>query len=418
MTRSASATLAIDGGEKIRESPWPARGLFGVEEKQAADRLFDHCIETGAVIGYHGPEEEAYCQRFAEMHGGGYADAVNSGTAAVYVALRALDLKPFTEVIVPAVSDPGGIMPVPLLNLIPMPADTAPGSFNVGVEQIRQRITERTSAIVIAHIAGIPVDMDPIMQLAREQGIVVVEDCAQAHLAKYKGRLVGTIGDVAAFSTMCGKHHTTGPQGGVVFTRDEKIYQRVRWASDRGKAFGLPGGSTNVIAALNLNCNELATAIGRVQLEKLSDIVAQRQCCARDLAEACSELQSVEIVLGPDDCESTFWFIFARLDLEKLTVPATQFGLAVGAEGITSAPHFNYLPCQNDWFKNRAVFGQSGLPWTSPQYKGDPDQSYPTPNAEAAIACHFVLKLHEKCGDQEIADTAAALRKVEAAYME
>src|SRR5262249_24769306 len=149
--------------------------------------------------------------------GGGYAKAVNSGTNAVYVSLRALDLEPGTEVIVPPITDPGGTMPVALMNCIPIPADCERGSLNTSAEEIRKVLTDRTSAIIVAHIAGRPVDMDAVLELAAERGIPVVEDCAQAHGALYKGRMVGTLGAISAFSTMFGKHHCTGAQGGVVF---------------------------------------------------------------------------------------------------------------------------------------------------------------------------------------------------------
>ncbi|HOF39460.1 MAG TPA: DegT/DnrJ/EryC1/StrS family aminotransferase, partial [Candidatus Hydrogenedentes bacterium] len=152
MTMRSGEKLAVHGGNPVRKEPMPPRHLFGEEEKQAALALFDKSIETGEAFGYNGPEEEAYCNRFAAFLGGGYADAVNSGTSAIYVALRALEIEPFTEVIVPSVSDMGGVMPVPLMNCVPVPADCAPGTYNMGPEQVEQAISERTSAIVVAHI--------------------------------------------------------------------------------------------------------------------------------------------------------------------------------------------------------------------------------------------------------------------------
>ena len=156
MGRSVTAKLAVDGGPKVRAKPWPPRGLFGEKEKRAVAALFDRSIATGKEFGYDGAEEQAYCKEFARFLGGGYADAVNSGTSAVYVALRALELEPFTEVICPPMTDPGGVMPVPLCNCIPIPADSAPNSYNAGPDQIEARITRRTSAIIVAHIAGLP----------------------------------------------------------------------------------------------------------------------------------------------------------------------------------------------------------------------------------------------------------------------
>ena len=205
--------LAIDGGKPLRETPFPPRALFGAAERDAALRLFDGAIESGSPIGYGGPEEQAYEAEFAAAHGGGFADLVNSGTSALYAALGGLELEPASEVVVPPISDPGGVMPVALLNLVPVVADAAPGSFNAGPEQIEAVLSPRTRAIVVAHIAGEPAEMDAILERARGRGVPVVEDCAQAHGARFGGRMAGTLGTLGVFSTMSGKHHATGPQG-------------------------------------------------------------------------------------------------------------------------------------------------------------------------------------------------------------
>ena len=383
--------------------------------------LFDKAIATGEAFDYDGEEEQAYCREFAEFHGGGYADAVSSGTAAIYVALRALEIEPFTEVIVPPVTDAGGVMPVPLINCIPVAADSAPGTLNMGPEQVEARITERTSAIIVAHIAGLPVDMDPLMKIARAKGIPVIEDCAQSHGAKYKGRYVGTIGEVGAFSTMSGKHHATGAQGGFVFTKDEDLYWRARRYSDRGKPFGLMDWKTNpcsnVVCSLNLNLNDLAACIGRVQLRKLPDIIAGRRRFALAVAEACKSLQSVSVDTGLPDTEGVFWFLFFKLDLEKLSVDKVAFVDALAAEGLPVAADYLHLFTMTPCYKNRAVFGKSGYPWTCPLYQGDPDQEYPVPNAITAHDSLFRMAMHESLTDKEVQDTVAALKKVEGAYL-
>ncbi len=418
---TAKKRLAVEGGEKTRTAPWPKRALFGEDEKNAVIALFDKAIATGEAFGYDGEEEQAYCREFAEFHGGGYADAVSSGTAALYVALRALEIEPFTEVIVPPISDPGGIMPVPLDNCIPVVADSAPGSLNMGPEQIEARITERTSAIIPTHIGGLVVDMDPVMEIARPRGIKVIEDCAQAHGARYKGRYVGTIGDVGIFSTMSGKHHATGAQGGVVFTKDEDVYWRARQNSDRGKPFGLTdwrtNPSSNVVCALNLNMNDLAACIGSVQLRKLPDVIAGRRRFALAVAEGCKSLKSVSVDTGLPETEGVFWFLFLKLDLEKLSVDKDTFVTALEAEGLPVSANYLYHMETSPWYKNRAVFGTSGYPWASPLYKGDPDKEYPVPNMLAAHETLFRLAMHENLGDTEVADTLTALKKVEAAYL-
>ena len=136
--------LAIDGGPKVRETPFPQRHLFGAEERQAALRLFSAAMESGDSIGYSGPEELAYEREFAAFMGGGYVDLVNSGTAALYAALGALKLEAAGEVVIPPITDPGGAMPAALLCQVPVVADAAPGSFNAGAEQIEAVLTPHT----------------------------------------------------------------------------------------------------------------------------------------------------------------------------------------------------------------------------------------------------------------------------------
>ncbi|HPJ99232.1 MAG TPA: DegT/DnrJ/EryC1/StrS family aminotransferase [Candidatus Hydrogenedentes bacterium] len=417
MTMRSGEKLAVHGGNPVRKEPMPPRHLFGEEEKQAALALFDKSIETGEAFGYNGPEEEAYCNRFAAFLGGGYADAVNSGTSAIYVALRALEIEPFTEVIVPSVSDMGGVMPVPLMNCVPVPADCAPGTYNMGPEQVEQAISERTSAIVVAHIAGIPVDMEPIMQLARARGIKVVEDCAQAHGARYQGEYVGTFGDVAAFSTMSGKHHATAAQGGVVYTRSQSLYWKSRQCSDRGKPFGLEGIESNVTCSLNLNLNDLSAAVGLVQLEKLPGMLDRIRRVARQVIERCAPLQAVSIDQGPPDTENAFWFMVCRLDPAKVTCGLDEFVGALRAEGLPFSAHYTTPFTQHAWFKNRAVFGSSGYPWMCPLYTGDPNRRYELPNWKANNDSLFLIKIHEGMAAREAEDIANALAKVEAAFL-
>ena len=138
------------------------------------------------------------------------------GHAGIYAALKALNLEPFTEVIVGPVTGPGGLMPVPLSNLIPVIADAAPNRYNTGPEEVEALLTPLTSAISVPHIAGEPADIDGVVEVARRHGIPVNDDCAQAHGSTLHGRMLGTFGDVGVFSTSFGKHHSTGGQGAAV----------------------------------------------------------------------------------------------------------------------------------------------------------------------------------------------------------
>jgi len=412
-----ASQLALYGGPRVRTSPWPERGLIGLEERAAVNALFDQAIATGQAIGYNGSQEAAYCEEFATYMGGGYADAISSGTAGIYVALQALRIEPFTEVIVGAVTDPGGLMPIPLCNCIPVIADTMPGSYNVGPEQVAALISPLTSAIIVPHIAGEPADIAGIMQIAREHYLPVIEDCSQAHGATLHGQMVGTFGDVAVFSTMFGKHHSTGGQGGLIYTQDEELYHALRRAADRGKPFGLPAGSTNAIASLNLNANELGCAIGRAQLAKLPDLIAARRAVAARLADGIRDLRTVSFPALIPGAAPSYWFLRLRFHADQATCDKATFCAALAAEGMTVNPSYRAaLPHMMDWYVHRRVFGNSGYPWSSPDYRGNPDQQFPCPNANAVMDIDFNLHAHESWGDAEIADAVAILSKVEAAF--
>lgn len=409
--------LAINGGPKVRETPFPDRALHGVEEKAAVDRLFDKAIAEGGSIGYNGPEEEAYCKEFVEYMGGGYADGVNSGTTAVFVALKALKLEPFTEVIVSPITDPGGMMPIVMLNCIPVVADAAPGKYNTDAEQIEKMITPQTSAIVVAHIGGEPADIENIVALGKKHGIPVVEDCAQAHHAKLNGKFLGTFGDIGAFSTMFGKHHSTGGQGGIVYTKSEELYWSIRQAADRGKPFGISEPNGNVVASLNFNLDEIGAAIGREQLKKLPGIVERRREVVAKLTEEFKKLNALIVPEQIAGAEASYWWWRLGVDEDKLTCTKEEYCDALIAEGMPINPSYRAaMPQLFDWYKNRSAFGTSGYPWAAPEYKGDKDKEYAWPNALEATAKQFNLSIFESWGDEEINDIVAAFKKVEEAF--
>ena len=374
----------------------------------------DREIHHGGAVIYNGPEKSGYCREFADFLGGGFAEAVNSGTNAVYVALRALDLEPGTEIVVPPITDPGGAMPAAMMNCIPVPADTAPRSLNTSAEEIAKVITDRTSAIVVAHLSGHPVDMDPIVELAASHGIPLVEDCAQAHGAVYKGRMVGTIGAVSAFSTMYGKHHSTGAQGGVVFTRDAMIFARARQIADRGKPFGAvtPGG--NVVASLNFNQDEISLAIGRVQLAKLPAFLRIRRAFAAAVQTYITGVEGVEFVGPPSNSEGSYWFLLLKLDPNVLDCDNITFCAGLSREGINGVQGgYPFYPSDNPWYRDAIVFGQSGLPWSLSQQRPN---AYHLPSAHEANRVLVRVDVHERLGQTEARDLATAIRKVARFY--
>ncbi len=408
-------TLAINGGAKAVTRPLTSRHAMDDREKNAVMRLFDDAITKGENIGYNGPEETALCEEFSAMMGGGYADGVNGGTNAVYAALRTLNPEPFSEVIVGAVTDPGGMMPILMCNCIPVVADTAPGTFNASAESIESLITPLTSAIIVAHIGGEPADMRKIMAVADRHGIPVIEDCAQSHFARLDSKPVGSFGKLGAFSTMFGKHFNTGGQGGIVFTKDEAVWYQLRSVADRGKPFGLPTGSTNQIAAINCNLNEIGAAIGREQLKKVEDFVARRRAVVKKLASKLPASAVLPELI--DGAECAYWFLRLKFNGEGLSCTKEEFAAAVAAEGLQINPSYRAaLPSTMTWFKERRAFGTHGFPWTSPEYKGSMNRDFDIPNAEAAMDECFIIYPNESWNDEDIEMAANALNKVDRAY--
>lgn len=408
--------LAINGGPKTRNKPFPARCLIGPEEKAAVDALFDKAIESGNAFGYNGAPEQQYEKDFANFLGGGFADAVNSGTNAVFCAIGALNLDALSEIIVPPITDPGGCLPVVLAGCVPVFADADPRSYNICADAIAERITDRTRAIIVAHIAGDAVDMDPIMELAAKHNLYVIEDCAQAHGTTYKGRLVGTIGHIAAFSTMFGKHHCTGGQGGVVFTKDEKLHFEGRRFADRGKPFGLTNTGGNVRAAINCNLNDLSATIGSVQLTKLPRIIEGLRHVGETVKDAMRDNPVVKVGWQVPDSKSTYWFLRMTTYADAMNGTKEDFCAALAAEGIGVNPSYKHIQCQAPWFINQAAFGKSGFPWQCSDYKGDRHPVYDMHNAEFAADNGFNISVNESYTDEDIADIINALNKVSDAF--
>jgi perosamine synthetase len=409
--------LAIEGGTPVRSDPFPRRILIDEEEIEALHALLEkERTRGGGFDRYGGEHVEAYEREFAAYHNMPYATATSSGTAAVHTALAALRLDIAQEVISSPITDPGAVAPILWQNCIPIFADANPETFNIDPDSIAQRITERTKAIIVGHIAGQPVDMDPVMEVARAHNIPVIEDCSQAHGAIYKGRLVGTIGDLAAFSLMGGKHHTAGGQGGMVLTRNEELYWNAKRFADRGKPFNSPE-KKNLFLGLNYRMTELEAVIGRVQLRKLDANLARRRALAAELAAAIADLKAVRMPTIIPGAVSSYWLMLLRIDTSLLKVSKVEFVQAVAAEGIPIDPHYDWIMYETPWIRQRANYGRSGCPWTCPFYGREVEYEGSCPNARRAIDAHMVLPWHECLTSREVQDIAAALHKVEAAYL-
>ncbi|HWL53172.1 MAG TPA: DegT/DnrJ/EryC1/StrS family aminotransferase [Chthoniobacteraceae bacterium] len=371
--------------------------------------------EYTAFDRYGGVEVDAYEQEFAAHVGTRFATATSSGTAAIHTALAALDLPPGSEVVCPPITDPGAVSPILFHLLIPVFADTDGRTFNVTAEAIRKVITERTRAIIVAHIAGEPCDMDAIMEVAREHGLPVIEDVAQAHDATWNGRPCGSFGTLAAFSLMSGKHHTSGGQGGMVLTSDEKLYWRAKSFADRGKTFGQPG--VGDFAGLNYRMTELEAAIGRVQLRRLPGFVQHRRALAARLGQRLAGSSLFEIGSIPEKGVSVYWFLRLRVKRDDAETLKPAIAKALQEHGIPAAPTYTSIIYQQPWFAEKRVFGSSGIPWTLPQCQVVPEYEHCCPLAEKALREHLLISWNESLAEETIDRLADALAIIEKDYM-
>ncbi len=394
--------LAIHGGEPVRKDPLPPRFALGDAEVKMIEEVITFYRGQLLDPGYQGSFEKLYTDAFVAMMGGGYADAVATGTSALFVALAALELPEGSEVLVSPITDPGAISAIILNRLRPRLMDSKPGSYNVGAAQFVERVSPQTRAAVVVHSVGQACEIDKIVAAARERDIRVVEDCSQAHAAKVAGRPIGTFGDIAAFSTMYRKAHITGPSGGVVYSRDLELFRRALAYADRGKPRWRPdfddrNPGTFLFPALNHHSDEISCAIGLASLRRLNDTIVRRLAFVTDLSARLHEEARICRPYGYSPGDSPFVYPIL-VDVERTSCSKVDFALAVQQEGIGLNPHYQYVVA--DW------------PWVKRYLADDVD----TPNARAVRDRSFVLYLNENYGEREAMDVTAAIVKVEQYY--
>jgi perosamine synthetase len=400
---SHNSKLAIDGGTPLRAAPMPVRRAIGVNERTMLLEALDYYDQRGADPGYEGIFEQRYCKAFADLMGGGYADAVATGTASLFVAVAALGLPAGSEVLVSPITDPGSLSAIIINGLVPRLVDCAPESYNVGLAQVEARISPRTSCIMIVHAIGRPVaEIGQIVELARARGIKVIEDCSQSQGATVLGARVGSFGDIAAFSTMYRKASITGASGGVVFTRDLDLFRQAVAHADRGKPRWIEGfddrnPSTFLFPALNLHTDELSCATGLASLARLDDTRHRRLAFVAEMTRRISEECRACRPYGYSVDDSPF-ISPVIVNPARIAVTKQAFARAVLAEGIGLNPHYNYLV--TDW------------PWAQ-RFLSD---RFETSNARSIRDRTFNLYLNENYGLAEAEDVVAAILKVESAY--
>jgi len=233
------------------------------------------CIRTGWISG-KGKFVNEFEERFADYLNVNHAIAVSSGTAALHLAIVALGIGPDDEVILPTFTMIACANVVRYAGAKPVLVDSELYTWNLDPSKIEEKITERTKAIMVVHIYGHPANMDPIMEIAREYNLYIIEDAAEAHGAEYKGRKVGSIGDVGCFSFYANKIITTG-EGGMVATNDDEIAEKIRKLRDQGYNPKLRRWLIHDIIGFNYRMTNLQAAIGLAQLERIEEFIKRHR---------------------------------------------------------------------------------------------------------------------------------------------
>lgn len=277
-------------------SPWPS---FSIEEANATRDV----ILSNRVNYWTGQQCREFEKEFAAWCGVRHAVALANGTLALDVALKAMGIGPGDEVVVTPRTFIASVSCVANAGAIPVFADVEADSGNISARTISAVLSSRTKAIICVHLAGWPCDMDPIMALAGKHDLKVIEDCAQAHGARYKGRSVGSIGHVGAWSFCQDKIMSTGGEGGMVTTNDHDLWSRMWSYKDHGKSWEAvyeqehPPGFRWLHESFGTNWRmlEVQAAIGRIQLRRMAEWTAARNATAKLLAEMCSRFPAAHV---------------------------------------------------------------------------------------------------------------------------
>ena len=330
----------LDGINPIRTAPfapWPSFSQVEIDRVAAV-------LASGKVNYWTGQEGRQFEAEFAGYTGCSHAIALANGTVALELALYALGIGPGDEVITTSRTFIASASSIVMRGATPVLADVDPVSQNITADTIRPCITPRTRAIIAVHLAGWPCDMDPIMELARNHGIKVIEDCAQCHGASYQGRPVGSLGDVAAFSFCQDKIMTTGGEGGMLTTCDEDLWRRAWAFKDHGKSFDAvyqrrhePGFRwLHESFGTNWRLTEMQSAIGRIQLQVLPEWTRVRQAHAAMLTEAFSAIPALRVTPPAAGFGHAYYKYYAFVRPELLAPGWSRDSImnAIVAEGI------------------------------------------------------------------------------------
>ena len=378
---------------------------FGEEELTLLKRV----IASGTLNCTKGTVVREFESKFAKSLGMPFCRTTTSGTAAVHTAVAAVDPEPGDEIITSPITDMGAITPILYQTAIPVFADVDPLTYNVTAASIAKKITRRTRAVIVTHLFGNACEMDPIVDLCRQKGIRLIEDCAQAFGCTYNGKPVGTLGDIGCFSLQQTKHMTAG-EGGMVVARDEALSRRMRLFIDKAWGYGDPKPD-HYFLAMNYRMTELTGAVALAQFEKLPAMVKQRVAMAERLTQKIEGVRGVKPPKKTAGCAPVYWRYALRVDRG-----ADAFGAKLKEAGIFCAPRYvQKLAFECEVLRDQRTFGKSRFPYAGEHRRGEPEIVYrleDAPGAVEALAGVVVLPWNEKYVEEHVDFIADNIRWV------
>jgi hypothetical protein len=362
-------------------------------------------LKSGKVNYWTGEEGRIFEKEFAEFVNVKHAVAIANGTVALEAALIALGISLGDEVIVTSRTFIASASCIFLCGGIPVMADVDSVSQNITAESIRAVLTPRTKGIMAVHLAGWPCDMDAILELAKENNLWVIEDCAQAHGTTYRGKKVGSLGDVAAFSFCQDKIITTGGEGGMVTTNNHAIWEKIWSYKDHGKSYDAvynrkhPPGFRWLHESFGTNwrMTEMQAAIGRIQLRKLPAWLRKRRRNAEILNEKFAQIPSLRVTVPPEESGHAYYkyYVFVRPEKLKKEWNRDRIMDAVNAEGVPC-----YSGSCSEIYLEKA-FDEPGL---------RPPERLPVTKELGETSLMFLV--HPTLSEEHMQQTAAAVEKI------
>ncbi len=414
--------LALNGGERIAREPfpmWPSLSEDGIRKTQEV-------LRSGRVNYWTGPLGMEFEKAWAEYNGAKFGISTSNGTAALHTAVASLGIGPGDEVICPSYSFIASSFCILQAGALPVFADTGYDHV-ISPKSVEERITDRTRAIIVVHLYGIVADMDPIMDIARRRGLFVIEDCAQAPGGEYKGKKVGTIGDVGCFSFCQSKHFTTGGEGGAIITDDEDLAWRCRSFRDHGydvkKRMNLLDLESKLMyihsqVGFNYRMTEVQSAIGLAELARFDSWnLPNRRRNGRQLIEALKDHPLV-LHIPPDSEErkNAFWWCPFVLDTDRLSVSTKEFVAAINAEGVPA-----YTVLWPEMYKEAAYlkpmgFGRANYPFRDPSARMIDYSTVSCPTAHWLTDRTISFFTHPVYEEKHVRMMIEAFRKVGGAF--